>query len=328
MKKLLRGVLMTVGIISILGSLSGCLGGPGEKGDNGLGARAKPNTSGVTEFSFSYDGTIGGNNYSYSVAEEDGKILFTYESMEHSDYGEMKREVDRSFLDRLDGIYREYNVCRGEGYSKYAANVSDGDGFSLRFAFADGKYMYAHGSNCYPDGYTEFASAMHGICDPVAAELLAEKRLEMIERGFDGTVDFIMATFIQQGSSGSDRYEFLISKEGVRDTNYDVRIRSASGEFLPEGEYRVYKTVPDEYIDFEGVQELVDKYGLIEWYDYDKAAEDYNNSEWFQIDLGFTGSSRLSAMGTEPPPRYDEFRHDFLKLMTENMQRIDELPEE
>lgn len=331
MRRRWREVLILVGVMALVGSFFGCRGviGPGEKGEDGLGAKAKTNTSGTVAFSFSYDGTIGGDNYRYGVEKEaDGRIIFTYESMEYPDYGEMKREVEQAVLDRLDAIYRENDVCRWEGYSKYNPNVSDGDGFSLRFAFADGNSMYAHGSNCYPDGYQAFFSAMRSVCDPIASELLEDKRQEMIERGFDGTVDSLMAFFRQNGASGADSYEFILSKEGVRNANYDVRIHSESGEFLPVGDYRVYRAVPDEYIDFDGVQALVDKYSLIEWYNYDKAAEDYNNSEWFQIEFGFTGGSRLSAMGTEPPAHYAEFRHDFLQLMTQGLLKVMELPEE
>ena len=330
-RKSLKGVMIAVGILALLSGLFGCRKGFdfGEKGDDGLGLRAVPNKSGAVAFSYSYDGTIGGNNYRYDVEkEEDGRVFFTYESMEVPDYGEMRREVDGAFLDSLNAVYLEHNLCRWDGYSKYNPNIDDGDGFSVRFAFADGASMSAHGSNCTPDGYREFSEAMHALIDPVVSEMLEEKRQEMIDRGFDGTVDFLMVTFSQRGTSGSDKYEFLISREGVRSPNYDVRIHSESGEFLPEGDYRVYRDVADRYIGFDGIQELIDRYSLIEWYNYDKAAEDYNNSEWFQIEFGFTGDSYLSAMGTEPPPRYAEFRHDFLKLMTEEMLKIEELPEE
>ena len=329
--RFVKEVMIIMGILTLLSGLFGCRKGliPGEKGDDGLGLRAVPNKSGAVAFYYSYDGTIGGNNYSYDVRrEEDGRVFFTYESMEYPDYGEMRREVDGAFLESLNALYMEHNLCRWDGYSKYNPNIDDGDGFSVRFSFADGASMSAHGSNCYPDGYREFSAAMHALTDPVTAEMLEEKRQEMIGRGFDGTVDFLMVTFFQRGTSGSDKYEFLISREGVRSPNYDARIYSESGEFLPEGDYRVYREVPDEYIGFDEIQELADRYRLIEWYNYDKAAEDYNNSEWFQIEFGFTGDSRLSAMGTEPPPHYEEFRHDFLKLMTEKMLKIEELPEE
>ena len=330
-RKSIKGAVITLGILTILCNFFGCQKEniSGEKGDDGLGLRAVPNESGAVAFSYSYDGTIGANSYSYDVKrEEDGRVFFTYESMEYPDYGEMKREVDGSFLDSLNAVYLEHNLCRWDGYNKYDPYVDDGDGFSVRFTFSDGKSMSAHGSNCYPEGYWEFSEAMHALIDPLVSGMLEEKRQEMIERGFDGTVDFLMVTFIQKGASGSDKYEFLISQGGVRSPNYDVSIHSESGEFLPEGDYRVYREVPDEYIGFDEVQELIDRYSLIEWYNYDKAAEDYNNSEWFQIDFGFTGDSRLSAMGTEPPPHYAEFRHEFLKLMTEKMLKIAELPEE
>ena len=169
---------------------------------------------------------------------------------------------------------------------------------------------------------------MQANCETLAEELREEKRQELVANGFDGTVEFIMATFIQKGASGSDKYEFLLSHQGVRQKNYDVRIHSVSGEFLPPGDYQVYREVPDTCISFDGVQALIDKYRLIEWYNYDKSAENYNDMEWFQLSFDFSGDSHLSAMGTEPPAHYAEFRHDFLQLMTEDLQKVLELPEE
>ncbi len=331
MKKHWKEAIVMMGILSFFSGLFGCRKDPyeiGEEGSDGLGKKAVVNTSGVTGFSYNFDGTIGGNNFSYSVRKQkDGKIVLKYESMEYDEYGEMTREMDQAFLDSLDALYKKHNICRWEGYNKYNSYVCDGDGFSLSFSFADGKSMSAHGSNCYPEGYREFETEMDALFAPIVEALREEKRQEFMAAGFDGVVDFIMANFRDRGTSGSDSYEFLLSHEGVRTDNYEVRIHSESGDFLPPGDYNVCRTVPDSCISFAGVQALVDKYRLIEWYNYDKSAEDYNNSEWFQLSFGFSGGSRLSAMGTAHPDRYDEFRQDFLKLMAEDFLKVQALKE-
>lgn len=66
---------------------------------------------------------------------------------------------------------------------------------------------------------------------------------------------------------------------------------------------------------------MVEKYKLVNWYDYDVEAEDYSNSEWFQIDI-FDDGKYLRACGTEKPENYDEFRKEFLSYMSEFTESI------
>jgi hypothetical protein len=78
--------------------------------------------------------------------------------------------------------------------------------------------------------------------------------------------------------------------------------------------------MPDSDINWQGVAALVRKYDLVKWMDYDRAAEDYNNCEWFQIELGFE-QGHISAMGTLHPDNYDNFRRDFLTILREAVER-------
>ena len=71
----------------------------------------------------------------------------------------------------------------------------------------------------------------------------------------------------------------------------------------------------EEQIDFASFQALIDKYELINWYNYDETAEDYNNQEWFQISFGFDDGKVLNAMGTKHPEHYEEFRQEYLELI-------------
>ena len=50
----------------------------------------------------------------------------------------------------------------------------------------------------------------------------------------------------------------------------------------------------------------------MKWYNWDKAAEDYNNAEWFQLSFSFE-EGNMNAMGTEYPENYDEFRSEVLQ---------------
>ena len=321
-------VWIIMGILTILLSLLGCGTKPGVTGSNGLGKRAKDNESGVVGFYYHYDGTIGGDSFTYQVQKKDDKIMLTYESMEHSDWGEMTKELDEAFLSRLTELYKNCRVAAWEGYRKTNTMVSDGDGFSLSLYFADGKSMSASGMNAHPEGYRDFRDAMNEIFDPVIKELLQEKRQEIIDAGLEGSLTSILAVFMQKGASGSDSYNFLLMDGDIRTNNYDITVHSASGEFFPSGDYRVCRKADDEYLKLEAVQALVEKYDLVRWYDWREASETPNDSEWFQISFGFSGGQTLNAMGTAHPEHYDEFRQDFLSLMAESYQEISALPEE
>ena len=325
MKKRMLMIVVTLGLIGIL---TGCRSQSdrllGIKGTNGLGKKAVDNESGVNTFFYSYNGSIGGDSYSYSVVEKDGKHYLEYESMLYGDYDTLTMELDEAFLDQLTALYKEHRLAEWDGYNKYATHVMDGDGFSLNISFGDGASMSAHGSNCYPERYGEFCQQMEALFAPLRDELLEEARQQKIEEGFPGNLDFILAVFKQKGASGSDSYDILISEPGVREKNFDVEILSESGEFLEPGSYRFYTAMDAALIDFAGVQELINKYDLIQWYNYDEAAEDYNNSEWFQISFGFDDGKTLNACGTKHPENYDAFRKEFLELvvkMTENAEQ-------
>ena len=305
-------------------------GGPvpsGAVGDEGAGDSAVVNESGIVDFYYSYNATIGADSYSYHVEKTDDGITFTYEGMEDWQYGEMTAEVGEDILDRLEELYRSCNIVRWDGFNMDNPDMLDGDGFSLGLVFADDTLLTAHGSNAYPSGYQDFVSKMREILEPIKDEVKEEKRQEKIKEGLHGTLDTILFTIIQKGKSGRDEYHVLIMAEGYRETNYDVRVKSVSGEFFPEGEYNVHRHVPNEVLNLEKVQELVEKYDLIEWYDFEKTAEDYSNAEWYQIDLGFGDEMDISSMGTVYPEHYKEFRKEFLTWLKETADAVDALGE-
>ena len=331
-----KGVLITLGIMAALGGLFGCTrdgggaGGGSEEngieGTDGIGEAAVDNTSGIVGFSYSYGNSIGGDSYSYDVKVKDGIVTLAYESMEYYDYGEMTCELPAEFPVQLEGLYTTYRLAEWDGFSKYDTWVMDGDGFSLHISFADKAYMSASGSNVYPKGYGAAAQAIDALFAPYTAQLLEAKRQEKIAEGIVGDLDFAMITFVQHGTAGSDEYHVMLSHEGVRTYNFDVQVKSESGEYLPAGEYSVYRSVSDETVDLPAIQALAEQYGLAAWYGWDETAADPDNAEWFQLGLDF-GESQISAMGTAHPEGYDGFRDAFLTWLAAKVLEVQALPE-
>lgn len=296
---------------------------PGEEGDDGIGKKANDNKSGLCGFSYSYDGTIGGNNFQYRIKKENDAYVFEYETMEHGDYGVMKTTVSGTLMQKLYELYLSCRVAEWDGYSKYNTMVCDGAGFSLSLYFNDGSRLNASGVNAYPNRYRDFIDGMDKILDPPRDAMLEKAKQQMIERGISGNLNLLIVLFKQRGDSGSDEYKFLLSKSDVRSSNYEVNVKSKSGKFFPLGEYNAYKAVPDEYIPLSDIQDLLNKYELIKWYDHDGTDPDSNNREWYQIHFNFDDGFVLNSSGTVYLDNYDEFRSDFLTLMAKTADRIE-----
>lgn len=308
----------------MISSLFGCfrhkgMDVPGLKGRDGIGDKGAPNSSELIGFRYSYNVSRSSGSYTYKI--EDNQ--FTYELTGHDEYAEMTEPVDEELLGKLKDLYIESESYKWDGYSKSATNVLDGNGFSVYFRFADGRTCSAGGSNCAPENYDRFCSGMEELLKPLADDIAERGKQKRIAEGFPGNVDSLLANFIQQGDSGDDQYFFNIRiTDNPSVNNLDISIHSASGAFLPEGDYRYIGHLDQKYIDFSELNELIETYQLVNWYDYDVAAEDYNNAEWFQIEIKFDDDKHLSAMGTEKPENYDAFRQEFLTYMVGFIDRI------
>ena len=272
----------------------------------------------ITKFNYNYDGTIGGNSHRYEVSVSGQTAAIKVYDMLHHDYGDMTDTVGAEFVQSLEDLCRKHRVNRFDGYDKTDRRICDGHGFSLHITYDNGKTVDAYGRNSSPKGFNEFSEEMHALFRPYCERMCEAALQKKKEKGVSGGLTFILMNFIQKGASGSDRYEVMISRQNIRQQNVEVRISSVSGEFFPEGDHNFYKTVPDEEIDWDAFAALVKKYNLTQWMDYEKAAQDYNNCEWFQMGFDFE-EGHISAMGTEHPENYEAFRKDFLTLLRKTL---------
>lgn len=284
----------------------------GEVGSDGEGDKAEKNESGIVSFTYRYIGSIGGNSFKYEL--KDGRLIV--DLMEYRDYGELSDKIPAGFADRLKALCDSCRIYRWNGFDKSNRLVLDGSGFSLSIRFADGKTLHADGSNSFPGGYREFRERLDALFAPEKEKLLEIARLKQIEKGVTGSPRLILACFKQKGASGGDDYHILFSKNGVRSSNFELKVKSESGEFFPRGEISYYTSLPDEMMRLDEFGEIVKKHGVINWLDFDKSSQDPNNSEWFQLSLSYD-DGRINARGTEHPENYDGFRRDFLSLVAD-----------
>lgn len=313
-----KALTIIIGVIIVIFSCFGCFRDKGDsfgiKGRDGIGDKGKPNSGKLVEFSYSYIGSIGGGSYTYEIRDN----KFSYELMGHDEYEGMTVTADEGLLDKIKDLYIEAESYKWNGYSKSATKVLDGNGFSVYFRFEDGQTCSASGSNCTPKNYSQFSAGMEELLKPLADDIVERAKQKKIAEGLPGKIDSILFNFVQKGNSGDDKHKFHIYiTDNAEQNNLDIDIHSVSGEFFPEGDLRYFGHLDRKYIDFSKLEELIEKYQLVNWYDYDVAAEDYNNAEWFQIAIGFDDDKCLSAMGTEKPENYDAFRQEFLSYMVQ-----------
>lgn len=288
------------------------------------GNKTKPDESRLESFSYSYSGTSRDSIYSYSLnRSENGGAEFVYETLRFQEEGEITVEADAAILDQIRQLYLKHKAYRWNGYNKSNNNVLDGSSFTLSMYFQDGGSLNIHGSNSRPDGYGAFENEVEELIRPLIEKAVDKVNKRRMEKGVSGPLQYVMINFMQHGDSGEDKYEILLSHQREGRKNFDVRIYSVSGEFIEPGKYNYYYDMPDEDIGFDEIQTIVERHDLIKWYGWDKSAEDYNNSEWFQLSFSFEEGD-ISAMGTAHPQGYDEFRREILEYIVQMIKDAEE----
>ena len=284
---------------------------PGEytvSGTAGAGTGAIPNATAIRSFYYAHDGA--GNSYSYDIDAMQTPPVFAYTAAGYKDYGRMTNVTNELLLSRLKNLCDKYKIEQWAGFSRTAQSAVESSGFTLTMRFADGANLYARGTNAFPEGYGDFVRELDTLFQPLVTKVVSEAKV----RNVSGSLNTVMATFRQQGASGADSYEALIFAEGMRSTNFDVTIRSESGEFIERGVYRYCASLPNTAIRLGEFRNLIEKYDLVKWNCWDQTAPNYTNCEHFQLDLGFEEGA-ISARGTLHPEHYAEFRAEFLRTL-------------
>ena len=70
----------------------------------------------------------------------------------------------------FSALMQELGLAEWNGYHKTDRDVLDGASFSLGVVFEDGGVIDASGSNCFPRGYSEKASAIKGFFENLMEE--------------------------------------------------------------------------------------------------------------------------------------------------------------
>lgn len=94
---------------------------------------------------------------SYEV-KENGRGCFVWIELHHTHHIVLPMtDADR---EALSALVAELALSEWDGFDQTDPDVLDGSSFSLDAAFEDGSTLTAHGSNSFPEGYSEKAARM------------------------------------------------------------------------------------------------------------------------------------------------------------------------
>ena len=302
-----RKVLYIMGILAFAGSLFGCTNRNNTQ-KPGTDTKVENTVEASEEIASFYLERTGYDVFEkYDVKKEDGSDA-------------------QKILKELAKVCAKYDVSSWDGFDE-SQDMLDGEGFSLKIEYAGGKVINARGDNAFPADYFDFVNAVREVFAPLENAKKDEERQAAIEKGINGKVTSVMFTFVQRGTSGHDSYEIVVGDRDELRFNFDVQVDSKSGEFFPEGEYKKVTSVSNDVIGLDKLQQMIEKYDLIQWYGYEETAADPDNEEYFFAEISFDDGLVIDACGTKHPKNYDKFRKEFLTWLKETADAVDAVTE-
>ena len=116
----------------------------------------------ITLFSFTHTASNMEDCYRMEVSLQDGGTRLCAEEL-FLGGRVVDTMVEEPLLKRLGELAGTYRIDRWDGFDKSRSRVLDGSTFTLRMVLADGSEISAHGSNAFPDNYSDAASAFRSL---------------------------------------------------------------------------------------------------------------------------------------------------------------------
>lgn len=117
----------------------------------------------IISFSLCRNGYIECPEYEL-ILLDDGYALFA----DGTEYAATEDDVNA-----LYGVFAAYDVASWDGFDGENPGVLDGEGFTLEVLLSDGTYVYAHGSNAFPENYHAVMDEWTGILEGVTGRALS-----------------------------------------------------------------------------------------------------------------------------------------------------------
>ena len=280
---------------------------PGQPADSGISFESSLQTEveplKIKSFSFSHSGMNTQSCYSYTVTRtEDGTRL---EASLNAGNSVVDTTVSEPVLDQLGELAGRFRLETWDGFSGVNSMALDGEDFTLSVTLESGETIYARGSNSFPQNYYAVTSEIESLFRPLIDEYgnLYPKTLESDE------LDYVMLSLNRQVTSS-----FFVNTYAKQNGQVSLEITVENYPGLEDLDgfhfYGTYDSFP-----FAEFQDIVRRYGMSAWNGWEKSAENYNECEWFQMNLGYASGESIAAMGTLYPENYEAAKSEILELL-------------
>ena len=113
----------------------------------------------ITAFSFQHGASLADECYLFKLTK-DGDSVRLYAEELFSGGRIVDTMIEDDVLDQLGELMGTYHVDRWDGFDENNKHVMDGSSFTLSVTLADGSTISAHGSNSFPENYSDVSSAI------------------------------------------------------------------------------------------------------------------------------------------------------------------------
>lgn len=120
--------------------------------------------SNIKYMHFGYStGTMVNSYVYYDIDYENNAYYATIKPNNIADEDKLKIEISTEIVDKIESIFKKYEVQKWDGFNKSDQNVLDGNSFSLSIGFMNKERISASGYMMYPKNYREVANELDEI---------------------------------------------------------------------------------------------------------------------------------------------------------------------
>lgn len=262
----------------------------------------------AVSISYSNNGCSMDEIFTYTLTKDGDNYNYELELNCQNDY--VSGEADADMFENALKLVVDNHVAAWDGFDEVATDVLDGSGFSFRVNLSDGRTLYAHGSNAFPEGYHAVSNGLREMFADIIKQYEYDKHPKVIE-----SKDIYRFYFETSPHFGTKIFRVSFEHRGDDEENTYIscKIYNDLMESDPDYiNYQFYGVVPNPPL--EEIQAIIDKYNLagINGY-YEYANGDYE--EHFNIDVIYESDEKLAISGNVWFDNYEAVRDELSEFL-------------
>lgn len=213
--------------------------------------------------------------------------------------------VEDDLLGQLSALATEHRMDLWDGFDMADRRVLDGEMFEVSMVTADGRILFASGSNAYPDNYHEVIPYIDQMVNDLTVRLtdMYPKEIE--------SEDITYVSFVVRGEPVSTS-EVKVYAQKLEDGTVELNGRIRSREDLVLQDVEAITDV--ESFPFEQVQEILLSHDTAQWNGW---AQTTQEGESVELYVRYDSGETLEVRGTVLPEGFDTIKVQLTNLLAE-----------